>query len=62
MSNSQAEINAIQQGMRVSHAKFGMGTVVRVEGAGMDRKALVHFDSVGEKQMLLRFAKLTIVE
>ena len=62
VSNSQAEINAIQQGMRVSHAKFGMGTVVRVEGAGMDRKALVHFDSVGEKQMLLRFAKLTIVE
>lgn len=62
ISNTPAEINAIQQGMRVSHAKFGMGTVVHIEGAGMDRKALVHFDQFGEKQMLLRFAKLTIVE
>ncbi len=62
IANSPAEINAIQEGMRVSHAKFGLGTVLRVEGSGAERKAIVHFDQHGEKQMMLRFAKLTIVE
>lgn len=62
IANSPAEINAIQEGQRVSHAKFGLGTVLHIEGSGAERKAIVHFDQHGEKQMMLRFAKLTIIQ
>lgn len=51
----------ICEGMRVRHTTFGEGTVMTVEGAGPNRKASVKFDSVGMKQLLLRFAKLVIV-
>ena len=60
--NTAAEINAIQVGMRVAHAKFGAGKVVSVEGTGKDRKAVVFFDSYGQKVLLLAFAKLAISE
>lgn len=60
--NSPAEINAIQVGMRVLHEKFGYGTVKHIEGENNDRKAVVFFDNTGEKQLLLRFAKLSIVQ
>lgn len=60
--NSPAEINAIQVGMRVLHEKFGYGTVKHIEGENNDRKAVVFFDNIGEKQLLLRFAKLSIVQ
>mgnify|MGYP002344515004 FL=1 len=49
----------IEPGMRVTHASFGMGSVVSVEGTGPNKKATVIFDSVGEKKLLLRFAKLS---
>lgn len=61
-ANTPAEINAIQVGMRVAHAKFGTGKVVNIEGAGNDRKAIVFFDGIGQKTLLLAFAKLTIIE
>ncbi|MCR5822089.1 MAG: UvrD-helicase domain-containing protein [Bacteroidales bacterium] len=61
-ANSPAEINKIQTGMRVSHAKFGNGKVLSVEGDADSRKAIVFFDGVGQKQLLLKFAKLTILE
>jgi len=48
-------------GMRVAHLKFGEGTVVRLEGAGPNRKATVNFDSEGTKQLMLKFAKLRIL-
>lgn len=60
--NSPAEINAIQPRMRVAHAKFGAGKVMSVEGSGKDRKAIVFFDGIGQKTLLLAFAKLAIVE
>ena len=60
--NSAAEINAIQVGMRVRHAKFGEGKVLTVEGSGNDRKATIFFDNVGQKTMMLVYAKLTIIE
>lgn len=60
-SNTPAEINAIQEGQTVLHAKFGKGQVMKVEGEADNRKATVFFDTVGEKQLLLRFAKLTII-
>jgi len=48
----------IQPNMTVEHTTFGRGTVVTVEGSGPNKKATVHFESVGQKQLLLRFAKL----
>ena len=59
--NSPADINAIQVGMTVSHAKFGIGKVLAIEGSGTERKATVFFDNIGNKTLMLAFAKLSIV-
>jgi DNA helicase-2/ATP-dependent DNA helicase PcrA len=52
------DYDSITPGMTVEHTTFGKGQVVSVEGAGPNKKATVAFDSVGQKQLLLRFAKL----
>jgi len=49
-------------GMRVEHAKFGFGEVVAIDTGGNEKKANILFDTVGEKTLLLSFAKLMIVE
>ena len=59
--NTPAEIEAIQVGMVVQHSKFGQGKVQSIEGSGDSRKAIIFFDNVGQKQLMLKFAKLTIV-
>ena len=59
--NSMDDINAIQVGMTVQHAKFGNGKVLSCEGSGNDRKAVVFFDGIGQKTLLLAFAKLKIM-
>lgn len=51
----------IKEGMIVKHSKFGLGEIVKIEGLLPNSKALVHFESAGEKQLLLKFAKLQIV-
>ena len=60
--NNPADINAIMPGMKVQHDKFGIGTVQAIEGSGDSRKAAVFFEGVGQKQLMLKFAKLTIIE
>ena len=60
--NSAETINAIQPGMVVRHEKFGTGKVLSCEGAGNSRKATVFFEGVGQKALMLAFAKLTIIE
>jgi len=45
-------------GMRVRHAKFGLGTIRKVEGMGEAQKVIVWFNSVGPKKLMLRFAGL----
>lgn len=55
------DLSAIKQGVRVSHSRFGFGTVLQVDGTDSDAKALIRFDQSGEKNLLLRFAKLTIL-
>jgi DNA helicase-2/ATP-dependent DNA helicase PcrA len=57
-----AELPELQEGMTVGHERFGKGKVLKVEGNAPDLKATVFFPSVGQKQLLLRFAKLTVVE
>ena len=52
----------LQVGQRVSHNRFGLGTVTRLEGTDASRKAYVDFDNEGEKQLLLRFARLQVVQ
>ncbi|MDL2230857.1 UvrD-helicase domain-containing protein [Bacteroidales bacterium OttesenSCG-928-L19] len=50
----------IVEDVRVYHLKFGYGTVVSTEGYGNEKKAIIEFDTVGEKTLLLKFAKLII--
>ncbi len=52
--------NAIEVGMFVEHQRFGRGKVVDIEGEMPGRKAKVFFPNAGEKQLLLKFAKLKI--
>ena len=47
--------------MQVEHPKFGFGTVVQMDFSGADKKAKINFSGVGEKTLLLSFAKLRIV-
>jgi DNA helicase-2/ATP-dependent DNA helicase PcrA len=51
----------IQVGMEVEHDRFGKGKVISLEGNGPNTKATVFFPGVGQKQLLLRFAKLKII-
>ena len=53
---------AVQEGQHIEHERFGRGTVIRVEGAGENAKATIRFENVGEKQLLLRFARFKVVE
>ena len=48
-------------GSRIEHTRFGQGEVIALSGTGIDAKATVRFDHVGTKQLLLRFAKFTIL-
>ena len=50
--------NGVYSGMRVSHPKFGAGTIRRVEGNGDNQKVTVWFNSCGPKKLMLRFAGL----
>jgi DNA helicase II / ATP-dependent DNA helicase PcrA len=51
----------IQAGMEVEHQRFGTGKVLLLEGNGADRKATIFFQGIGQKQLLLKFAKLKIL-
>ena len=51
---------SVQPGVRVYHTKFGFGRVDSVSGVGPDARAVVIFDTVGSKTLVLKFAKLLI--
>jgi len=51
----------LKEGNVIEHQRFGIGTVVRLEGSGENAKATVDFKNAGTKQLLLKFAKYTIV-
>jgi DNA helicase-2/ATP-dependent DNA helicase PcrA len=55
-------LNSPKPGMRVEHQKFGIGTVISVEGAGDNAKANIDFDNAGQKMLMLRFAILKKME
>ena len=51
----------IKEGNVIEHQRFGIGTVIKVEGSGENTKATVAFKNTGTKQLLLKFAKYTII-
>jgi DNA helicase-2/ATP-dependent DNA helicase PcrA len=51
----------IQVGMQVEHPRFGTGKIISLEGELPNRKATVFFGDHGQKQLLLKFAKLKII-
>jgi DNA helicase-2/ATP-dependent DNA helicase PcrA len=53
---------SFQNGMEVEHEKFGFGKIINLEGTLPDVKATVFFQGLGNKQLLLKFAKLRIVK
>ncbi len=59
---SPEDMENLQVGMEVRHQRFGKGKVISVEGLGGNKKATVFFVNVGQKQLLLKFAKLTMLK
>ena len=58
---SDPSANDLHEGTRIEHQRFGIGTVVRIEGTGENTKATVEFRNAGTKQLLLKFAKFKII-
>jgi len=56
-----SDTSNLQVGMEVEHERFGFGKVINVEGSKNDVKATIFFKELGQKQLLLKFAKLRIV-
>ena len=52
----------LQEGMKIEHQRFGRGTVLKIEGTGENTKATVEFVHSGTKQLLLKYAKFTLVD
>jgi len=51
----------LREGVKIEHQRFGVGTVVKIEGTGENTKATVQFQHAGTKQLLLKFAKFKII-
>ena len=51
----------LREGARIEHQRFGIGTVIKIEGTGENTKATVEFRNTGTKQLLLKFAKFKII-
>lgn len=58
---SSGSTHGVSVGQTIEHERFGLGEIVRVEGTGDNCKATVRFRNVGEKQLLLKFARFKIV-
>ncbi|WP_127845285.1 ATP-dependent helicase [Psychroflexus aestuariivivens] len=59
--SKRAEPIQLNAGQMVEHARFGKGKVVEVSGAGMDKKASINFENGGIKNLILKFAKLKML-
>lgn len=51
----------LSEGQFIMHERFGRGKVLKIEGAGADKKAEINFDTTGVKKLLLRFARLKVI-
>ncbi len=59
--NASSAAGSLSEGCRIEHQRFGIGTVLKIEGSGENTKATVEFQNAGTKQLLLKFAKFTIL-
>ena len=58
---ASSSAGSLSEGCRIEHQRFGIGTVLKIEGTGENTKATVEFQNAGTKQLLLKFAKFTIL-
>ena len=58
---SAPSASELHEGVRIEHQRFGIGTVIKLEGTGENTKATVDFRNAGTKQLLLKFAKFKII-
>ncbi|RFC53109.1 ATP-dependent helicase [Brumimicrobium aurantiacum] len=61
-SSGGGTTDELKVGYNVEHARFGKGKVTALDGKGSDQKATVFFPRVGQKKLILKFAKLTVVK
>ena len=61
-SLKSASSSSLREGCKIEHQRFGIGEVLKLEGSGENAKATVAFTHAGTKQLLLKFAKYTIIE
>ena len=59
--STSSSSNELKEGTMIEHERFGVGTVVKIEGTGENTKATVQFRNTGTKQLLLKFAKFKII-
>ena len=55
-------VTALKEGNVIEHERFGLGTVLKIEGSGENTKATVEFKNLGTKQLLLKFARFSVVK
>ncbi|MEW6468993.1 MAG: UvrD-helicase domain-containing protein [Bacteroidota bacterium] len=60
-NGNSEQLKDLQAGMEVYHERFGNGTVIAIEGEYPNSKATVAFEGIGHKQLLLKFARLRIL-
>ena len=61
-SSSGSSFGALKEGCKIEHQRFGVGVVRKIEGLGENAKATVEFQNSGVKQLLLKYAKYTILD
>ena len=61
-SSSGSSFGALKEGCKIEHQRFGVGIVRKIEGLGENAKATVEFQNSGVKQLLLKYAKYTILD
>ncbi len=61
VSKASSASGSLSEGCRIEHQRFGIGRVLKIEGIGENTKATVEFQNAGTKQLLLKFAKFTIL-
>ena len=61
-TEASVSIKGLDVGARIRHDRFGSGIVTEISGEGDNRKIGVEFEQVGKKQLLLKFAKFTIIK
>lgn len=61
VSTTATSSGSYSAGQRVEHERFGQGTILSIEGAGTNLCAIVEFDAVGTKKLLLKFARLSLI-